>query len=312
MAVVMAEAHPSADTRVNSWEFETLSAVRRREFRPVLTRRHRAVPLTFIKCTQCALLIQNPRPTRETFSSYFSSSTFIRDSAAPDYALGEPLRYHDYEEWDASYKSTASPRLRRILRYKQPPGRLLEIGTAAGSFLDVGRTYGFTVRGLDVSKSFAEMARDRYGLDIDSVFIEDAPLPAAHYDVVCAFGGIACWRDPVRDLHNIRSSLAPSGVFVLNFPDVDGPLGRLFGERYPEFNHASLTIFSSRTMRRCLDAAGLRLFAQQERQYASIGRIVTYLKSRTGRRLAHTLRLTDMKVPVIAFGTVFAVCLPAD
>ena len=193
------------------------------------------------------------------------------------------------------------------------PGRLLEIGTATGSFLDVARRYGFTVRGLDLSRAFADIARSRYALDIEADFIEEAPLPEAHYDVICAFGGIVCWRDPVRGLRNIRGSLAPGGVFVLNYPNVDGILGRVLGDRYPELNHASLTIFSTRTMKECLKTAGLRLvFAENERQYASIGRIVTYLRSATGRRLAQRFALEPVTIPIIAFGTIFGVCLPEE
>lgn len=306
--------HASFPPIESMWQFERITACPLcggAQFNTIVSKVIRSVPLTFIKCVGCGLIVQNPRLTREALSAYFSSSTFVRDSAAPDYTLGEPLGYHDYDDWDASYKSTATLRLRRILRYRRPPGRLLEIGTATGSFLDVARRYGFAVRGLDVSRRFAEIARARYGLDIESDFIEEAPLPEAHYDVVCAFGGIACWRDPVVGLRNIRRTLAPGGVFVLNFPDIDGPLGRLFGDRYPEFNHASLTIFSTETMRQCLQAAGLRpVFTQHERQYASIGRIVTYLKSNIGRRIVNRLRVHDVTVPVIAFGTIFCVCLP--
>ena len=312
MSIAMAARPRAAGDNAGIGEFEELSSCPLcggARFDLVLDRVHRAIPLTFIKCAQCGLILQNPRLTRTALSEYFSSSTFVHDSAAEDYTLGEPLGYHDYDEWDASYKSTATLRLRRILRYRTPPGRLLEIGTATGSFLDVARRYGFTVRGLDLSRRFAEMARARYGLDIDSDFVEEAPLPPAHYDVVCAFGGIACWRDPVVGLRNIRQSLAPGGIFVLNFPDVDGPLGRLLGDGYPEFNHASLTIFSRTTMRACLKAAGLRLeFVEHERQYASIGRVVTYLKSAWGRRLADRLHLGGVTIPVIAFGTMFGVC----
>jgi SAM-dependent methyltransferase len=298
------------------WDFERLSACPLcggKGFATTFSKRIRSIPLEFVTCRDCGLMFQNPRLTREALAAYFSSTTFLRDSEATDYDLDQPLGYHDYEEWDASYKSTADLRLARILRYRRPPGRLLEIGTATGSFLDVARRYGFAVRGLDLSRKFAEMARARYGLDIDGDFIEEAPLPEAHYDVVCAFGGIACWRDPVRGLQNIRRSLAPGGVFVMNYPNVDGLLGRLFGDRYPEFNHASLTIFSVHTMERCLRAAGLHpVFRENERQYASLGRIVTYLKSAAGRRAARALGLEHMTVPVIAFGTIFAVCVAAE
>ena len=296
------------------WQFETLSAcplcagVR---FASVFAKSIRSVPLEFVRCEACALTFQNPRLTREALGRYFSSTTFVRDSDASDYHLGAPLGYHDYDEWDASYKSTADLRLARILRYTRPPAQLLEIGTATGSFLAVARHYGFAVNGLDLSRTFAEMARTRYGLDIQGDFIEEAPLPEAYYDVVCAFGGIACWRDPVRGLRNIRRSLAPGGVLVMNYSDIDGPLGRVMGDRYPEFNHASLTIFSGTTMEKCLRAAGLRtVFAETERQYASVNRIVTYLKWDLGRRAVRALGIGNLTIPVLAFGTTFAVCAP--
>jgi SAM-dependent methyltransferase len=296
------------------WNFEALAACplcAGTILKTWFNRSIRTIPLTFVKCGDCGLIFQNPRLTREALAEYFSSATFVRDSGAPDYSLDGPLGYHDYDEWDASYKSTATLRLRRILRYRRPPGRLLEIGTATGSFLDVARRYGFTVRGLDLSRVFADIARSRYALDIEAGFIEEAPLPEA--DVICAFGGIACWRDPVRGLRNIRRSLAPGGVFVLNYSDVDGIIGRILGDRYPELNHASLTVFSTRTMKECLKTAGLRLvFAENERQYASVGRIVTYLRSATGRRLAQRFALEPVTIPVIAFGTIFGVCFPEE
>ena len=299
-----------------SWEFETLTectVCQAARFSKIFSGDIRSIPLDFVRCTSCGLVFQNPRLTERALQQYFSSRTFIEDSSASDYDLERPLGYHDYSEWDASYKATASLRLKHIMRCKAPPARLLEIGTATGSFLDVARGFGYTVKGIDVSTLFAEMARRKYGLDIESHFIETAPLPAAAYDVVCAFGGVSCWRDPVRAMKNIRQSLAPGGVFVLNFPDFDAPLSRIYGRRYPEFNHASLTIFSRATMRRALEKAGVSIeFSETERQYASIGRIVTYLKSAVGRKIAGQLGLEKVTLPVIAVGTVFAICRPAD
>ena len=299
-----------------TWEFETLDnclLCDGHDFRTVFRRQIRSVPLQFVKCDRCQLVFQNPRLTRPALARYFRSSTFIKDSDAGGRALEEQLGYFDYLSWDQSYKRTARLRLRRLAGFKRPPGRLLEIGTATGSFLDEARQTGFSVRGLDVSATFAGMARSRYRLDIDVEFIEDAELPDGHYDVVCNFGGIACWRDPLKGLRNIRRTLKPDGVLVVNHPNIDGLVGRLLGDRYPEYNHASLTVFSDATMRRCFEAAGFRVaFAQNERQYASLGRIATYLRSRAGVALVRALRLEQCMVPVIAFGTTFCICVPDD
>src|SRR5262245_34170407 len=151
----------------------------------------------------CELVYQNPRFTRETLARYFSSETFIRDPADLDDLIG----YSNYLEWDESYRRTAAFRLARITRLHPPPGRLVEIGSATGSFLSEARARGFIVSGLDISSRFAEMARNRHGLDIEIGFVEENQLPQNHFDVICNFGGIACWRDPLAALNNIHQAL---------------------------------------------------------------------------------------------------------
>ncbi|SRR6266481_1882125 len=301
---------------LNAWQFENVEACiicGGTGFDVVYQKSVRSVPLRFVKCSQCGLVFQNPRPTRDTLLVYFSSSFFIRDSESVDFALEDLLGYYDYEAWDSGYKRTAPLRLERIGRFRPPPGRLLEIGTATGSFLDEARRVGYDVRGIDVSTTFADIARKRYALDIDVDFIEDVELPREHFEVVCNFGGVACWRDPMKALKNIRTSMKPDGVLALNHPNLDSFPARILGSRYHEFAHASLTIFSNKTMRRCLAEAGFRIvFSQNERQFASFGRIVTYLKSSAGLRIVGALGLEHRVIPVIAFGTIFSICKLAD
>ncbi|TAK42797.1 MAG: class I SAM-dependent methyltransferase [Betaproteobacteria bacterium] len=274
----------------------------------VLERTIRSIPLRFVRCKACSLVYQNPRPTSETLKRYFSSTTFVKDSDNEGYSLDELLGYPDYLDWDISYRKSASLRLGRIARFTQPPRELLEIGTATGSFLAAARAAGYSVRGLDVSETLARIARERFGLEIDTGFIEDFPLPERHYDVICAFGGIACWSDPVRGLANVARALKPGGLLVINHPNLDSLFVRALNKRYFEFNHASLTVLSNTTMRLCLDRAGFRiLFSENERQFASVGRIVSYLKLNAAARLSKFMRFAHWIVPVIAFGTTFSI-----
>ena len=295
------------------WEYETLDECPLCAGRSAVTvfdREIRAFPVKFVRCQRCDLVFQNPRMTREGLEAYFSSSVFIKDADSAEFDLQDTLGYPDYFDWDPSYRRTADLRLAHIRRFKAPPARLLEIGTATGSFLDQARRAGYDVRGLDVSETFAAIAR-KQGLEIDEGFVEEFDLPEAHYDVICNFGGIACWRDPLRGLRNVRRALKPDGVFVLNHPNVDALVPRLLGRNYFEFNPASLQVFSDKTLDHCLEKAGLApVVSRTERQYASVGRIVTYLKSGIGVNIARRLRLDGVTVPVIAFGTTFKICRP--
>ena len=300
----------------SEWNFEEVSScpVCQTGTNTVIYKKHiRSILLQFVRCSGCGLVYQNPRLTREALVKYFSSSTFINDGQSGERSLEDQLGYFDYFAWDASYKKTARYRLERIARWKKAPALLLEIGTATGSFLDEARKVGYAVRGVDVSRTFADVARKNYGVEIDSGFIEEFPLPENTYDVICAFGGVSCWMDPVKAFRNIKRALKPDGILVMNHPDIESPVPRLLRDRYPEFNHASLTIFSNRTMRECLKRVGLRpVLVETERQSATVGRVVTYLKSRTGVNLAKRLGLKDLSIPLLAFGTTFAICIKDD
>jgi SAM-dependent methyltransferase len=292
------------------WTFERLSGCpicHSAEASTMLAKKVRGFPLEFARCGNCSLVYQNPRLTRESLASYFSSSLFLRDPEGEK--AGELLGYSDYFNWDRSYKRTAQLRLARLARFKQPPGLLLEIGAATGSFLDAARSSGFRVRGLDLSTSFARIARKNYALEVDVDYIEEAVLPESHYDVVCNFGGIACWRDPIRALANIHHCLKPDGIFVLNHFNMDSLPGTILEERHFEYNHASLVIYSKKTMKRCLNRVGFDvLYSQNERQYASLGRIAGYLKQAGALKALRALGLQDATIPIIVPGTIFVIC----
>jgi SAM-dependent methyltransferase len=301
----------SSSTRPQEqWNFESVGACPacgRFEAFKFVKRTVRGLPLEYSRCGNCGLIYQNPRLTRASLASYFSSNLFIQDPGGDN--PNELLGYSDYFDWDKSYRPTASLRLKRIARFKKPPGHLLEIGTATGSFLNAARSGGFNVRGVDLSSAFAEIARKRHGLEIEVDYIEDACLSESYYDVVCNFGGIACWRDPLRALANIGRCLKPDGIFVLNHFDVDSFPAKLFGERHFEYNHASLIIFSKKTMDQCLSQAGFEvIYSENERQYATLGRIAGYLKQSWVLRCLRAVHLADMSIRLIVPGTIFSIC----
>ena len=272
----------------------------------------RKLPLQFSRCTSCGCIYQDPIPSPHILGNYFSSTEFVSDGDHTS-DLADTLGYYDYDAWDFSYRRTASIRLAHIRRRMPPPADMLEIGTATGSFLDEARAAGYRVRGLDISELLGNNARIQYGLDIETGFIEEHPLPTASFDVICAFGGVACWWNPVKALANIRQALRPNGVLVLNFSDVSNILARVSGSSYPEFNHASLVVYSNRTLQQLLAKAKFEILHNKtEWQYASLERIVTYWRSNFLMRVTRALRISEAMVRIPAVGTRLVICQPAD
>jgi SAM-dependent methyltransferase len=271
----------------------------------------RGIPLRFVRCVGCGFIFQNPRLTPEALESYFNSGTFISDGSFNENALNEQLGYFNYFEWDESYRLTAARRLDTVGRHRPPPAKLLEIGSATGSFLAAARDRGYSVRGLDISRTFAQMAGRRHDVEVDVGWIETFPLPRQHYDVICVFGGISCWRDFMQGLRNVRSALKPEGILVFNYSDRSSVRAKAMGDRDSEFNHASMSILHRNAVTKCLLQAGFSVASDRtEWQIASIGRIVTYLKMSTAKRVADRLHLQNFKLPVLAIGTRLVVARP--
>jgi hypothetical protein len=62
-------------------------------------------------------------------------------------------------------------------------------------------------------------------------------------------------------------------------------------------------------MRQCLAHTGFeQVYSQSERQYASFGRIAGYLKFKAILRALRGIGLENVTIPLIAPGTVFAIC----
>jgi hypothetical protein len=94
----------------------------------------------------------------------------------------------------------------------------------------------------------------------------------------------------------------------MNYFNVDSLPARILGDRHFEYNHASLIIFSKRTMRRCLEQTGFEaVYSQNERQYASLGRILGYLKQKLALRTLRALQVDSLTIPIIVPGTVFSI-----
>src|SRR5687768_8646719 len=100
--------------------------------------------------------------------------------------------YQVYGGVDAGYE--ANPERRRyesrrrlaLVRRYVTGGRMLEIGSAAGFFLDAANRNGFTVLGIEPAEELARAARERFGVEVRAGFVEDADLEPGSVDVICA------------------------------------------------------------------------------------------------------------------------------
>jgi glycosyltransferase involved in cell wall biosynthesis/2-polyprenyl-3-methyl-5-hydroxy-6-metoxy-1,4-benzoquinol methylase len=108
--------------------------------------------------------------------------------------------------------------LRSLLRYRQPPARILELGSAHGAFVAMMRWAGFDATGLDLSPELVERARRRFEVPILEGPIESHDLPEGSMDAVVLMDVLEHLAQPEETLRQCFRLLKPDGLFFLQTP----------------------------------------------------------------------------------------------
>src|SRR5919201_1177301 len=94
------------------------------------------------------------------------------------YGQVEDVHYLEEEEGRVATFSESLAHVRRFV----PGGRLLDVGCHVGTFLALAEQEGFDVSGVEPSRWAAQIARSRIRGPVHNGTVEDAPVPADHYD----------------------------------------------------------------------------------------------------------------------------------
>ena len=106
-----------------------------------------------------------------------------------------------------------------ILERSVPRGRLLEIGCAAGLFLDVARGRGWQIDGVEISEHAASVARERRGIDVIVGDVKDVSLPEQSFDAVAMLDLLEHIIEPGELLDRAHGLIRPGGALMLVLPN---------------------------------------------------------------------------------------------
>jgi len=206
--------------------------------------------LGLVQCAHCGLVYVSPRPDPNELYALYGETYFHNDESGV-------VGYTNYLRDEANIRKTFAGRLKWLERFVQP-GRLLDVGCAAGFFLDEAHQRGWQVEGLDVSTFAVKYARERFGYDVRHGSLTHLDYPEGAYDLVTMWDVIEHVPDPMAYLRKTAALLRSGGVFSLATPDVDSLPARLTGARWVGYklSEEHVYYFSVRMLRRMLDEAG--------------------------------------------------------
>jgi SAM-dependent methyltransferase len=181
--------------------------------------------LDVFRCRNCSLLFRGPLPTRQQLAALYDQSYFLPDERPQD-ADG----FADYIGDESEHRMTARRRVQRLGQGSSK--RLLDIGAAAGFFIDEATRAGWDAEGIDVSPYLTGWGRDRLGLKLQTGLFQEADYPPASFDVVTMWDYIEHSIDPAADVDQAARILRKGGVLMLSTGDAGAAVSRISGRHW--------------------------------------------------------------------------------
>lgn len=226
-----------------------------------------AVLTTLVRCNNCGLVYQNPRPTPAEMDAHY-----------PDSYESYNLDGDGRRSWllERALRHGLDKRARAVMRYRRG-GTLLDVGCATGIFLNGMRRFaGWTLYGVEPSAHAAALARRLPDVTIHEGTLDDAAYPAATFDAVTLWDVFEHLHDPAATLDEIRRILKPDGVLALRVPNLSSWDAQLFGRAWAGLDAPRhLYLFDRVTLPRMLESHGFRVL----RLDCAIGSYPTFVLS---------------------------------
>jgi SAM-dependent methyltransferase len=138
-------------------------------------------------------------------------------------------------------------------------GRLLDVGCATGAFLNLAQARGWKVRGIELIEPAAQIARQRYGLDVITGDVEQASLPAGSFDAITLWDVLEHLPSPRRALSRCYDLLKPAGFIIFSIPNLASFDRYLFGKAWIGWDPPRhFNLFTQETMPRLLIETGFK------------------------------------------------------
>ena len=182
--------------------------------------------------------------TEESLRALYSEGYFVNSATG----------YLDYVQDEEAHRRQARRYLARLSREGLRPGRLLDVGCAAGYFADEARKAGWEVMACDISE-YATGHAQRLGIPVVRAKLINADFGGRVFDVITMFNVLEHMPEPKAVAAKLQSLLASGGILAVETWDRNSLLARVLGRRWHQYSPPYvLSYFNRASLRRLFDA----------------------------------------------------------
>ena len=200
-------------------------------------------PFRIVSCQGCGLVYTLPRLSSAAIQQMYQVNYWNSPQA-------KEFGYTNYLDDSQLYLKTFRLRSQIVERYKPIPGKILEIGSAAGFFLKVMAEKGWQTTGVEISALMVDYARKHLKLpDIRLGNLEEQNFAPASFDAIALWDVIEHLEAPRWMLTQVRKLLKDDGILIIETQNVESIFAKLMGKSWHHYKHTEhLWHFSPQTI----------------------------------------------------------------
>ena len=244
---------------------------------------------TIVKCRDCGLVYVNPH--RNTDAILHNYEDVVDD-----------LYVEEREGRVLTFQRNLRP-LEELMPLDQGR-RLLDVGCHIGVFLEIAQERGWEAWGVEPSRWAAREAQSK-DLQVLEGTLDDVHLAEESFDVITMWDVIEHLTNPLRELQESHRLLKKGGLICIHTMNIESPLARLMGHRWPWLMEMHLYYFSPHTLGQMLRKAGFTVVRMvNQGRFLRLGYLVTRVKPYSSfvaggmGKLVTALGLKDRAVPI--------------
>jgi len=211
---------------------------------------------SILDCADCGVAFTYPFLSDQATRDYYDQQAIAFNgvggtSLIDDYLADKEAYWH---------KLGYNARYGEIRRFHPGAKSILDIGSGAGIFLDLCRSRGMDVQGLELSQWGFNTANKSLELPTAKLTVADFASTAERiFDVVTMFDVLEHGSNPKNDLAAAKRLLAPGGILIINLPNIDSLVSKLTGPEWNKLIPPNHTYhFSSQSLQKLVGDSGFK------------------------------------------------------
>lgn len=208
-----------------------------------------------VRCKHCGLIYPDPMPFPDNEQLQINYS--LPEKYFPEVISDKRFRFYETI-------------LNRISRYLKGKVKFLDIGCGRGELVYLAKKRGWQAYGIDISESFVDYAKKRFGLESEVKVsqLQDLDFPDEEFDAVSIVAVLQHTYDPKELLRRVNRILKKGGILFIEAMNSDGLVYRIGNLYYkllgtdktthisPTFPSFEIYGFSPKSMKLVCDLTG--------------------------------------------------------